>query len=101
MDDDLAYRLSVRLFEKIALQNYDDRKELRALLQSALHYCFPTGDTHRRLLLYAVALDKLDAGVYYIDVVTELSHAIFDDKTLFPVMSVESASKNKRCCVLL
>jgi hypothetical protein len=100
MDDDLAYRISIRLFEKIALQNYDDRKELRALLESAFHYCFPTGETHRRLLLYVEALDKLDAGVYYVDVVVQLSDNIFHDSTLFPPLVVASKAK-KHCCVLL
>lgn len=78
MDDDKAYRLSTILFEKIALQRYCTIDELYSLLDEAEEKCFPTGHTHRLLYHYRVAVNRLKDGVYYVDVVDELSLVLFN-----------------------
>lgn len=105
MDEDYAYRLSVRLFNKITHQSYDDISELRLLLEEAKEKCYPIGDTRRLLCHYEEALDKLDAGVYYVEVVRELSDHIF----LSPLLTssyhtssyIEGDVAVKSCCQLL
>lgn len=100
MDEDYAYRLSVRLFNMITQQSYDDISELRTLLEEAKGKCYPVGDTRRLLWYYEVAVDKLEAGVYYVEVVKELSEHIFLSPLLFSSY-YPSHQEARDCCYLL
>ena len=73
MDEDGAYRLSIRLFEKIVLQSYNCVDELYDILEDAEKKCFSTGVVHRMLYHYRSAVNKLATGTYYANVVSELS----------------------------
>ena len=104
MDEDYAYRLSVLIFKKISQQSYDNVSELRLILEEAKGKCYPVGDMRRLLWHYEVSLDKLEAGVYYPEVVKELSDNIFLSpilSTTYNPLDTSVSSKGNNCCLLL
>lgn len=109
MDDDKAYRLSVCIFNRIALQNYDTIDELYDILDEALSLCFPTGDTHRILLMYEGNIKRLEAGVYYSEVVTDITIFLSTYSSLrypslghpFASPSSKISGKKGQCCDIL